>query len=451
MLQKKHISVSIFIIQKKENHTYGVAFYVARSLIIVLLSLYCQSNVYSNMVKKMNKKFIISTAIVAVLLISIGFRFFETKNSEKAQSEAIKKSMIPNVEANVPFEIETSSVIEAPGRIVAVKSADVIARVQGMVMSQHYKEGDVVKKGQLLYIIDPTEFQIAYDKAKANLDTAKAQQYQAQKDFERTKELVANDFVSKSEYDNALAARDAANATVKANIAAVNDARRLLSYTRVTAPITGKISLSTVTVGNFLSSPNTVLTKVVSIDPIYVTYSLDSGIFASLKGDEIIPNGKDKKPIKVEIKLPDGSIYDKTGNADFFDNVISETTGSITLRATFPNPESRLIPGDFVNVKVYSNKKIKRMAVPMTAVLQDTNGRYLFVIDENNVAHKRTIETDGEQGNNWIIKSGIDKNEKYVETGIIKVRDNVPVNIIQKQPAQEDAEPKNDEAKKQEE
>lgn len=403
------------------------------------------------MVKKMNKKLTITITIVLVLLLSIAYRFFETKNSEKEQSEAIKKSMIPNVEANTPFEIETSSVIEAPGRVVAVKSADVIARVQGMIMSQHYKDGDLVKKGQLLYIIDPTEFQIAYDKAKANLDTAKAQQYQAQKDFERTKELVANDFVSKSEYDNALAARDAANATVKANIAAVNDAKRLLSYTRVTAPITGKISLPVVTVGNFLSSPNTVLTKVVSIDPIYVTYSLDSGIFASLKEDEIIPDSKNKKPIKVEIKLPDGSIYNKTGNADFFDNVISETTGSITLRATFPNPESTLIPGDFVGVKVYSNKKIKRMAVPMTAVLQDTNGRYLFVIDENNVAHKRSIETDGEQGNNWIIKSGIDKNEKYVETGIIKVRDGVPVNIIEKQAEDKNnTETKKDEAKKQE-
>lgn len=399
----------------------------------------------------MNKKLTITITIVLVLLLSIAYRFFETKNSEKEQSEAIKKSMIPNVEANTPFEIETSSVIEAPGRVVAVKSADVIARVQGMIMSQHYKDGDLVKKGQLLYIIDPTEFQIAYDKAKANLDTAKAQQYQAQKDFERTKELVANDFVSKSEYDNALAARDAANATVKANIAAVNDAKRLLSYTRVTAPITGKISLPVVTVGNFLSSPNTVLTKVVSIDPIYVTYSLDSGIFASLKEDEIIPDSKNKKPIKVEIKLPDGSIYNKTGNADFFDNVISETTGSITLRATFPNPESTLIPGDFVGVKVYSNKKIKRMAVPMTAVLQDTNGRYLFVIDENNVAHKRSIETDGEQGNNWIIKSGIDKNEKYVETGIIKVRDGVPVNIIEKQAEDKNnTETKKDEAKKQE-
>ena len=403
------------------------------------------------MVKKMNKKLTITITIVLVLLLSIAYRFFETKNSEKEQSEAIKKSMIPNVEANTPFEIETSSVIEAPGRVVAVKSADVIARVQGMIMSQHYKDGDLVKKGQLLYIIDPTEFQIAYDKAKANLDTAKAQQYQAQKDFERTKELVASDFVSKSEYDNALAARDAANATVKANIAAVNDAKRLLSYTRVTAPITGKISLPVVTVGNFLSSPNTVLTKVVSIDPIYVTYSLDSGIFASLKEDEIIPDSKNKKPIKVEIKLPDGSIYNKTGNADFFDNVISETTGSITLRATFPNPESTLIPGDFVGVKVYSNKKIKRMAVPMTAVLQDTNGRYLFVIDENNVAHKRSIETDGQQGNNWIIKSGIDKNEKYVETGIIKVRDGVTVNIIEKQTEDKnDAETKKDEAKKQE-
>ena len=400
----------------------------------------------------MNKKITISVTIIAILLFSIAFRFFETKNSEKEQSESIKKSMVPNVEINTPFDIETSSVIEAPGRVVAVKSADVIARVQGMIMSQHYKDGDLVKKGQLLYIIDPTEFQIAYEKAKANLDTAKAQQYQAQKDFERTKELVANDFVSKSEYDNALAARDAANATVKANIAAVNDAKRLLSYTRVTAPITGKISLPVVTVGNFLSSPNTVLTKVVSIDPIYVTYSLDSGIFASLKEDEIIPDSKNKKPIKVEIKLPDGSIYNKTGNADFFDNVISETTGSITLRATFPNPESTLIPGDFVNVKVYSNKKIKRMAVPMTAVLQDTNGRYLFVVDENNIAHKRSIETDGEQGNNWIIKSGINKDEKYVETGIIKVRDGIPVNVIQKQAV--DSEKSNSdtkEAKKQEE
>ena len=380
----------------------------------------------------MNKKSIIGFTVIAVLLLSIVFRIFETKKSEKEQLQTVQQSMVPKVEVNVPFEIETSSVIEAPGRVVAVKSADVIARVQGMIMSQHYKDGDFVKKDQLLYIIDPAEFQIAYDKAKANLDSAKAQQYQAQKDFERTKELVKNDFVSKSEYDNALAARDAANAAVKANIAAVNDAKRLLSYTRVTAPISGKISLPIVTVGNFLSSANTVLTKVVSIDPIYVTYSLDSGLFNTLKSDEIIPDTKTTNPIKVEITLPNGTVYNETGNADFFDNVISETTGSITLRATFPNPDAVLIPGDFVNVKVYSNKTLTRIAVPQTAVLQDTDGRYLFILDEDNIAHKRKIETDGEKDNNWIIKSGIEKNEKFVEKGIIKVRDGARVEITGK-------------------
>lgn len=384
------------------------------------------------MVINMNKKSIIGFTVIAVLLLSIVFRIFETKKSEKEQLQTVQQSMVPKVEVNVPFEIETSSVIEAPGRVVAVKSADVIARVQGMIMSQHYKDGDFVKKDQLLYIIDPAEFQIAYDKAKANLDSAKAQQYQAQKDFERTKELVKNDFVSKSEYDNALAARDAANAAVKANIAAVNDAKRLLSYTRVTAPISGKISLPIVTVGNFLSSANTVLTKVVSIDPIYVTYSLDSGLFNTLKSDEIIPDTKTTNPIKVEITLPNGTVYNETGNADFFDNVISETTGSITLRATFPNPDAVLIPGDFVNVKVYSNKTLTRIAVPQTAVLQDTDGRYLFILDEDNIAHKRKIETDGEKDNNWIIKSGIEKNEKFVEKGIIKVRDGARVEITGK-------------------
>lgn len=380
------------------------------------------------MVIEMNKK-LATLVVIGIMVLCILFRFFSIKQSEKDQAETIKQSMIAKVDVMTPFDVETSNVIEAPGRVVAVKSADVIARVQGMILKQHYKDGDFVKQGQLLYTIDPQEFQIAVDSAKANLDSAKAQQYQAQKDFERAAELVKNDFVSKSAYDQALATRDAANASVKANTAALNDARRLLSYTRVTAPISGKISLPVVTVGNFLSSPNTVLTKIVSIDPIYVTYSLDSGLFNQLKADEIIPGKGQKAPIKVEITLPDGTVYSKPGKADFLDNVISETTGSITLRATFPNPDSSLIPGDFVNVKVYSNKVLTYLAVPQTAVLQDTDGRYLFVVDENNVAHKRKIEVNGQKGDNWLVTSGISKDEKFAATGVISVRDGSPVAV----------------------
>lgn len=385
------------------------------------------------MVIKMNKKLTIIIGIIVFLLFCIVFRMFMTKQGEKQQAAAIKQSMTPHVELMTPLAVQTSNLVEAPGRIVAVQSVDVIARVQGMILKQHYKDGDFVKKGQLLYTIDPSEFQIAQDRAKANLETAKAQQYQAQKDFERADELVKSDFVSKSAYDQALAARDAADATVRANTAALNDAKRLLSYTKVTAPISGKISSPIVTVGNFLSSPNTVLTKIVSVDPIYVTYSLDSGLFNQLKKDEIIPSKGQKKPIRVEITLPDGTVYDKSGKADFLDNVVSETTGSITLRATFPNPNAILIPGDFVNVKVYSNKVLNRIAVPQAAVLQDTDGRYLFVVDDKNIAHKRKIEVDGQKDNNWIVLSGISKDEKFISTGIIKVRDGAPVDIIQKE------------------
>lgn len=381
----------------------------------------------------MNKKKLTIVAIVALLLLCVGLRKLASLYAETKQSETIKQSMIAQVELMTPLEIQTSSAVEAPGRIVAVQSADVIARVQGMILKQHYKDGDFVRKGQLLYTIDPNEFQIAADRARANLETAKAQQYQAQKDFERTAELVKNDFVSKSAYDQALAAKDAANATVRANIAALNDAKRLLSYTRVTAPITGKISKTIITAGNYLSSPNTVLTKIVSIDPIYVTYSLDSGLFGQLKNNEIIPSAGQKEPIKVQITLPDGSVYEKTGKADFLDNIISETTGAITLRATFPNPDGTLIPGDFVNVKVFSNKVLTRIAVPQAAVLQDTDSRYLYVVDEKNIAHRRNIETDGQKDNNWIIASGITKEEKFVSTGVIAVRDNSPVSIISKE------------------
>ena len=381
------------------------------------------------MVKIMNKKITIVLATIIVLILAVLYRYIDTKNAEKAQSEAIQASMTANVEVMKPFEVETSNVIEAPGRVVAVKSADVIARVQGMILKQHYKDGDYVKQGQLLFTIDPEEFQIAYELAKANLANAKANQYQAQKDFERTKELVEKDFVSKSEYDNALAKKDAANAQVSASIAQLNDAKRRLSYSKVTAPISGKISLPAVTVGNYLSSPNTMLTKIVSIDPIYVTYSLDSGLFNQLKSDEIIPDHKTKTPIKVKIKLPDGTVYDEIGNADFFDNIIDQSTGAITLRATFKNPNATLIPGDFVNVKVYSNKVITNLAVPQSAVLQDSNGRYLYVVKEDNTASKRYIETAGQKDNNWLISSGITKDEKFVSFGVIGVRDGSKVKI----------------------
>lgn len=381
----------------------------------------------------MSKKQLTIVVIISVLILAVCARFVSTKFSEKRQQENIRKSMTAKVELINPFDLDTSNVIESPGRVVAMESVDVVARVQGIILKQHYNDGDYVTKGQLLYTIDPTEFQIAVQSAAANLESAKANQYRAQKDFERAAELVKSDYISKASYDQALATRNAANANVKACIAALNDAKRLLSYTKITAPITGKISMTDKTVGNYLTSPNTVLTKIVKIDPIFVTYAIDSAVYGKLKDDEIIPNANKKQDIKVEITLPDGTVYDKKGNADFLDNVISESTGSITLRATFPNPDGRLIAGDFVGVKVYSNKVITSLAVPQSAVLQDPEGRYLYVVDENNIPHKTIIQVSGQNGDNWLVTSGVTKNDKIVASGISNVRDGVPVEVITKE------------------
>lgn len=381
----------------------------------------------------MNKKRSTILIIVAVLILAVIARFISTKFSEKRQQENIKKSMIAHVELINPFDLDISSTIESPGRVMAMESADVVARVQGMILKQHYKDGDYVTKGQLLYTLDANEFQIAVQSAQANLESAKATQYRAQKDFERAAELVKSDYISKASYDQALATRNAANANVKACQAALNDARRLLSYTRVYAPITGKISMTDITVGNYLTSPNMVLTKIVKVDPIFVAYSLDSAVYGKLKNDEIIPDKNQAKDIKVEITLPDGTVYDKKGNADFLDNVISESTGSITLRATFPNPDGRLIPGDFVNVKVFSNKVLTSLAVPQAAVLQDPEGKYLYVVDENNMPHKTIITVSGQKGDNWLVTSGVTKEDRIVASGISHVREGIPVEVITKE------------------
>ena len=381
----------------------------------------------------MSKKHLVILIIIIVAILCVAGRFVLTKFAEKAQKENIEKSRVAHVELMNPFEIETSSTIESPGRVMAMESVDVVARVNGMILKQHYKDGDFVTKGQLLYTLDSNEFEIAVQSAQANLESARAAQYKTQKDFERAAELVKSDYISKSSYDQALAARNSANANVKACIAALNDAKRLLGYTKVYAPITGKISMTDITVGNYLTSPNTVLTKIVKIDPIFVTYSLDSAIYGKLKDDEIIPDKNQKQDIKVQITLPDGTVYDKQGNADFLDNVISESTGAITLRATFPNPNGRLIAGDFVNVKVFSNKVLTSLAVPQSVVMQDPSGKYLYVVDEDNIPHKTNITVSGQKGDNWLVASGITKEDKIVASGVSHVVDGVKVEVITKE------------------
>ncbi len=366
-----------------------------------------------------------------VFLVFARFGFVKFMENQTAKGRAA--SMIPTVSLGTVAEEDVANSIETQGRIVAKYDVDIVAKVSGSLLQKHFNEGDYVQKGQLLFTIDPQEYAINVNRAAATLQNAQAVAYRAQKDFERAKELVANDFIAKSTYDQNLADRNVANASVKSASAQLSDAKRLLSYTRITAPVSGRIGMVNVTEGNYITAQTGSLAKLVSLDPIYVTYSLDSKQFNQLKDDTILPTVKQNEPIRVELTLPDGTVYKHYGDEDFFGNEISQTTGSIPLRATFKNPDHTLVPGDFVKVKIYSNTKHKKLIVPQAAVLQDSTGRYVYTLDAENKAVQTYITADGEYDKYFIVKEGLKAGDKFISDGVVGVMPGMPVRVVEKQ------------------
>ncbi len=368
-----------------------------------------------------------------VILVAVFFvvaRFGYVKFAENMSAKQKAASMMPMVALGTVEEAEIANSIEASGRITAKYSVDVVAKVSGTLERKHFTEGDFVKKGQVLFTIDPNTYSIAVNKAAANLQNARAVAERAQKDYERAKELVANDYIAKSTYDQNLADRNVAIANIKSASAELSDAKRLLSYTKVVSPVSGRIGMVNVTEGNYITAQTGSLVRVVSVDPIYVNYSLDSKQFNQLRNDTILPTVQQNEPIRVQLTLPDGTVYKYDGDEDFFGNEISQTTGSIALRATFKNPEGVLVPGDFVKVRIFSNTKHKKPVVPQSAVLQDSTGRYIYTVDGENNAVPVYITTEGEDGDNFVVKEGLNPGDKFINYGVIQVRAGAKVKIM---------------------
>ncbi len=368
-----------------------------------------------------------------VILVAVFFvvaRFGYVKFAENMSAKQKAASMMPMVALGTVEEAEIANSIEASGRITAKYSVDVVAKVSGTLERKHFTEGDFVKKGQVLFTIDPNTYSIAVNKAAANLQNARAVAERAQKDYERAKELVANDYIAKSTYDQNLADRNVAIANIKSASAELSDAKRLLSYTKVVSPVSGRIGMVNVTEGNYITAQTGSLVRVVSVDPIYVNYSLDSKQFNQLRNDTILPTVQQNEPIRVQLTLPDGTVYKYDGDEDFFGNEISQTTGSIALRATFKNPEGVLVPGDFVKVRIFSNTKHKKPVVPQSAVLQDSTGRYVYTVDGENNAVPVYITTEGEDGDNFVVKEGLNPGDKFINYGVIQVRAGAKVKIM---------------------
>ncbi len=373
------------------------------------------------------KKKILLVLIIAIAAVAL--RFLWSSVGSLMKQKARTTIVPPNV---VVEDIKEDSVIrnfEAPGRVVSKYQVSIMARISGYLQKSFFKEGDYVKAGETLFLIEPAEYQNASNVAGANIQNIKAQLDYANKQLIRAEELVKQDYIAKSKYDEILASRNALQAQLKAAQSTYNDTNRNLSYTSVKAPVDGRIGIIDVTVGNYVSPSSGSLTTINSTNPIYVTFPLSSDDYTEISTIDSKANEKRR----VELFFQNGEKYNLEGVQDFLDNKVDQSTGTVTMRATFQNPDNRLLHGEFVNVKVYANNPVKVPVVPVVAVQENQEGKYVYKLDEKNLPVLTYIKVQGQTGENWIVRDGLKKGDKVIVEGILKVTPGNPVNIVSKE------------------
>ncbi|QBQ96768.1 efflux RND transporter periplasmic adaptor subunit [Paraburkholderia pallida] len=325
-------------------------------------------------------------------------------------------------------------VSELPGRTNAFLVAQVRARVDGIVLRREFTEGAVVNAGQRLYKIDPAPYIATLNNAKASLAKAKANLVTQNALVARYKVLVTANAVSKQDYDNAVSAQGQAQADVDAGKAAVDTAQINLGYTDVLSPITGKVGISQVTPGAYVqASQATLMSTVQQMDPMYVDLTQSSLDGLKLRRDVESGRLKTNGPnaAKVTLVLEDGRTYAQQGKLQFTDVTVDQTTGSVTIRALFPNPDRVLLPGMFVRARIDEGTNDNAYLVPQVGVQHDQKGQAtVLVVDDKNKVVVHPIVTSGTQGQDWVVESGLQPGDRVIVQGTEKVHPGTTVKAV---------------------
>ena len=364
-----------------------------------------------------NKKHRWILFLLVFILGAIGFRQATAYYAGMKQAEAAK--MPKAVQTMNPLTMEVYSETDSAGRVEARYAVDVVARINGWLQKSYFNEGDNVKKGQLLFLIEPDQYQNLVNTASANVRQAQAAYTNAEKELERAQELVKSDYVSKSYYDQALANRDTSKAALDAAKAQLADAKLNLSYTKIISPVDGKIGKIMITEGNLVNATSGPITRVVSINPTSVIFNLKSSEFLKLKKND---TSDDFENMEVKLQLADGTIYDEKGKISYVGNEVNPTTGTIELRAIFDNSKELLVPGDFVSVMVKSTIPRETLAIPQSAALNDAQGYYVWTVVEDNKVARKNIKVSQEINKNWVVEEGLEATDNVVAKGVQSIR-----------------------------
>jgi RND family efflux transporter MFP subunit len=333
----------------------------------------------------------------------------------------------PKVTVNQPIIRNVVESDEYTGRLEAVESVEIRARVNGYLQSVHFTDGAIVKKGTLLFVIDPRPYQAELNRAKAQLEQALARFERTQKDFARAQQLVKSRAMSQEEVDTRAADQREAQEAVQAARAAVEAARLNVEFTQVKAPISGRISRHLVTEGNLINGgtvESTLLTRIVSLDPIYGYFDVDERAY--LKYTHLWRNGtrpgSREVNIPVDLGLADETGFPHQGRLDFIDNRLDPNTGTMTGRAVVPNPDLTLTPGLFARIRLPGSSQYEALLLPDEAIGSDQTQRFAFVVNDQNTVEYRQVVLGPMIDGLRVVRNGLNPEEWVIVNGVQRVR-----------------------------
>ena len=374
-------------------------------------------------------------AIIVLLIIIVPIIYNKASGFAAAMVQRKLMMMPKEVEVDNPHLEATNVSAESTGRVEAQYSVDVIARVPGFLMKKYFKEGDFVKKGQLLFQIDPREYQIEVNNSRANVNQYSALLTNAQQELNRANALIKEDLISRSDVDQSLANRNQNKALLDAARQQLELARVNLGYTSIKSPIDGRIGKVNITEGNYVTATSGALVNIASVNPVYVTFSLKIDDFVKL-----LKASDQYKDVEVRVQFGDGKWYDKIGKVNFVDNKVDKDSGSVSMRATFDNSKGWLVPGAYMKVELKAPKLVKYITIPQACTKGDAMSGYYVWAVEDNKAVKKIIKVTENINNNWVVKSGLNLSDVVVVSGIQNISaEGQKLKIIEKTKETEDS------------
>jgi RND family efflux transporter MFP subunit len=330
----------------------------------------------------------------------------------------------PKVEVAVPLRHPVTRYLEANGNTVATQSVDLVARVQGFLQSINYKDGEFVKEGTLLFTIEPETYKLKLDQAQAAQAGAEATLRQAELDFKRQTDLVARQAVSQATLDTSTATRDNAQASLQQAQANTRIAEVNYGYTKVVAPFDGFVSAHLVSVGELVGAASpTQLATIVALDPIWVNFNVNEQDVLRIRADALRRGVTvaELRQLPVEVGLQTEQGFPHEGRLDYIAPTITQTTGTLPVRGIVPNPNRQMLPGYFVRVRVPYDKLGDALLVPDTSLGSDQGGRYLLVVNAENVVEQRHVQTGPvEDGGLLVIEDGLKVDDRVVIGGLLR-------------------------------